>query len=296
MNDAFLFLTRSRPSLLRPLAWVIGALSIAALGYLRTATDAQYIFASASILPVAAVSWIGGQKDGWALSLLAAIMWASADILAQGLFSTGWTPFVNGLTHFVTNAFIAYLTARVRTLLEQEQEIASHDALTGLLNRRAFFELGEAEVKRSRRYGHPLAIAFLDLDNFKRLNDTRGHQAGDQALKAVAASLQGSQRTTDSLARLGGDEFAVLLPETGYDAAADAGNKIAAATDAALQAFSPVSTSVGIAWFESAKGDFPAMLDAADNLMYEIKQEGKHGVKVRRFELSASGRAPKEPL
>lgn len=179
--------------------------------------------------------------------------------------------------------------------MEREQEIASHDALTGLLNRRGFFDAGKTEVDRSRRYGHPLAVAFLDLDNFKRLNDSQGHEAGDKALKAVAAGLQGSMRTTDRLSRLGGDEFAVLLPEIGYDAATETGNKIATAAGEALKEFSPASASIGIAWFDNAENDFPAMLAAADSLMYKIKQEGKHGIRVERFTSTRSGGAPEEP-
>lgn len=294
MSDTSAFLTRNTPPRLRLAAWFVGAVTIAALGFLRTATDAEYIFASAAILPVAVVAWIGGRRDGIILSLLAAIMWTSADTFSQRQFSAEWIPFVNGLTHFVTNAFVAHLTVRVRTLLEREREIASHDALTGLLNQRAFFEAGDAEANRSRRYGHPLAVAFLDLDDFKRLNDSQGHEAGDRALKAAAKGLHRSLRNTDRLARLGGDEFAVLLPEISYDAATNAGNKIAAAMQAALKEFPPISASIGVAWFESAAGDFPAMLEAADALMYEIKKAGKHGMRIQRFAPLAPDRSQRE--
>lgn len=197
---------------------------------------------------------------------------------------------------FATYAFITHLVVMVRTLLAREREIASPDALTGLLNRRAFFEAGHAEAERSRRYGHPLAIAFLDMDDFKRLNDSQDHEAGDRALQAVANSLGGSLRNADRLARLGGDEFAVLLPEISYDAATEAGHKIAAAADVALKEFPPVSASIGIARFESAESDFSAMLDAADSLMYEIKQQGKHGMRVERFASDGPGRPPEESL
>lgn len=289
------FLAQGITPRLRVTAWVFAVVSIVALGFLRTATDAEYVFASAAIIPVVVIAWIGGRKDGLILSLLAAVMWTSADLLAERQFSASWVPYVNGLTRFVTYCFIVHLTAQVKNLLEREREMASHDVLTGLLNRRAFFEAGEAEFDRSRRYGHPLAVAFLDLDDFKRLNDSQGHEAGDQALKAVAAALSGALRTSDRLARLGGDEFAVLLPEIGYDAATEAGNKIAAAADSALKKFPPVSASIGIAFFERAEGDFPVMLDAADALMYEIKQEGKHGMRTKRFASTDPGRPPREP-
>lgn len=103
-NEVGALAVENQVSRLRLAAWLGGMVAIAALGFLRTATDAEYIFSSAAILPVVAVSWIGGRKDGFVLSLLAAIMWTSADILSQRQFTAEWIPFVNGLTHFVTNS------------------------------------------------------------------------------------------------------------------------------------------------------------------------------------------------
>lgn len=287
-SSPFLFLARPASSQQKLMIWVAGVGFIAALGVLRTSTDAEYAFASAAIIPVVAVAWIAGYMGGFVFSLLAAIMWVSTDLLLERQFSEPWIPYVNGLTRLATYGFVAFLTTRVRTLMAQTQEMASHDALTGLLNRRAFFEAGEAEVMRSRRYMHPLAVAFLDLDDFKRLNDSQGHKAGDLALKAVAGALRGQLRTTDRIARLGGDEFAVLLPEVTYQAASETGNKLAAAINAALASFPPASVSVGIAWFESAAPGFPAILETADALMYEIKQAGKRGVRTRRIASAAT--------
>ena len=142
-------------------------------------------------------------------------------------------------------------------------------------------------MDRARRYGHAIGIAFLDLDNFKRLNDTQGHEAGDRALKAVAFALTGSLRVTDRVARLGGDEFAVILPEASFAAATDAGNKLSDVINLALQEFPPASVSIGIAWFELAATDFDDMVKAADALMYEIKQDGKQGVRSKRMPTTA---------
>lgn len=289
---------RARPAspLQKLIIWVAGIGIIVALGVFRTSTDAEYAFASTAIIPVVVVAWIAGYRSGFVFALLAAIMWVSTDLLTERQFSEPWIPFVNGLVRLATYCFVAYLTARVKTLMAQMQDMASHDALTGLLNRRVFFEAGEAEVMRSRRYTHPLAVAFLDLDDFKRLNDSQGHKAGDLALKAVAGALRGQLRTTDRIARLGGDEFAVLLPEVTYQAALETGNKLAAAINAALAAFPPASVSVGVAWFESAGLGFPAMLEAADTLMYEIKQAGKHGVQTVRIDPVAPTHDLTEPL
>ena len=283
MVNAFTsFLTKHVEQRYRVLAWVVGVIAVTTLGVLHTATETDYAFSSAVIIPVVAVAWTGGRRDGFSFSLLAALLWVSADVLAERQFSSGWVPLINGLTRFATYGFVTYLIVEVQTLLARVQEMARHDTLTTLLNRGAFFEAGDAEASRCQRYGHHIAVAFLDLDDFKHLNDSRGHGAGDRALKAVAVALQSTLRTTDYVARLGGDEFAVLLPEIGYNAAAEAGHKIAAAVNSAMKEFAPVSVSVGIAWFENAECGFPAMLGSADALMYEIKRDGKHGVRTRR--------------
>lgn len=276
----------------RIIVWLAALSVIGLLGLVRASTDAEFAFASAAILPVMLVAWANGFAHGAAASCLAAAMWVAADLRAGREFSAGWIPLLNGTTRLLTYFLVAYLTARVRALLARESELATHDALTGLLNRRAFLDAGEAETRRAQRYGHSLAVVFLDLDNFKQLNDARGHAAGDAALKAVAAALKNSLRASDEVARLGGDEFAILLPEIGEKATADAGRKLDDAVAASLGPYSPVSASIGIAWFDGAHEDFTAMLKAADALMYEIKQQGKRAVRVRTFHDRATDASP----
>lgn len=174
--------------------------------------------------------------------------------------------------------------ALLNVKFEMAHEHATQDALTGLKNRRAFFEASAAEVERSKRYGHPLTVIFLDLDNFKQLNDTKGHDTGDAALKAVAGALQGALRLHDLVARLGGDEFAVLLPETDYDASVEIGRKIYTVLKSALHDFSPVTGSIGVIWFRDANLTFPAMMKAADELMYEAKEGGKDNIRFRCYD------------
>lgn len=264
-------------------AWSICVSAIFLLGVLRTATDADFTFASLATLPVLVIAWISGKRNGLFAAFLAAAMWTLADIAAERQFSAQWIPWANAVTRWMTYSLVALLAAQVRLELEREHAHATRDALTGLLNRRAFFETGAAEVERSKRYAHPLAIIFLDLDDFKQLNDTKGHDAGDAALRATARALLGALRSGDRVARLGGDEFAVLLPEIGYDAAVGAGRKISISVSDALEDFPPVKGSIGVAWFEEADRLFPAMLKAADELMYEAKESGKDGMRPRRF-------------
>lgn len=269
--------------------WLMALTVAGILAYVRVATEAEFAFASVVILPVFAVSWFVRKKEGVIYSALAAGVWVSADIEAGRQFSAAWIPWANGLTHFVVYALVAYLTATLREVLVREYDLARHDALSGLLNRRAFFESGVAETARAKRYGHSLGIVFLDLDDFKQLNDARRHEVGDMALKVVGDALKRSLRNTDVVARLGGDEFAAILPETTFESATEAGNKIANAINAVLRDFSPVSVSLGVAWFENVTDCFVEMVNAADGLMYEIKEAGKHGVRSKKFTAGMAG-------
>ena len=263
------------------LAWAVALLVITLLGVFRFSTDAEYAFASAAIIPVFLVAWTGGLKHGLAAAILAVVMWVLTDILSERQFSEAWLPYFNGFIRLSTYCFVAYLTARVRLLLQREIELSTHDALTGLFNRRKFIESGQAEVARAQRYEHSMAVIFLDLDHFKQLNDSQGHDAGDAALKAVGIALGNALRSSDTVARLGGDEFAIILPEIDLAAATDSGHKIAAAVAVSLRTFTPVTASVGVAWFEYANESFDDMLTAADREMYEMKQCGKGGVRIR---------------
>lgn len=264
-------------------AWVVCVASILLLGALRTATDADLTFASLAILPVLTISWIDGRRSGVLMALLASSMWTIGDLSLEQEYSARWIPWANELTRLMTYILVALLAAQLRLQFEKEHEYATQDALTGLQNRRAFLEMGASEVERSKRYQHPVAVIFLDLDDFKQINDTRGHDAGDAALRATAKALKGALRSSDRLARLGGDEFAVLLPETGYEAAEEAGRKISVSVNSALKEFPPVKASIGVAWFGRVDGQFAEMLKAADALMYEVKQAGKGDMRSRRM-------------
>ena len=177
---------------------------------------------------------------------------------------------------------------QMRKQVEREHLYARRDELTGLQNRRAFLEAGMFEVERARRHGHPLAVLFLDLDNFKKLNDSRGHRAGDAALRAVAIALQRTLRSSDIVGRLGGDEFSILLTEITYDDAVTAGTKIFESIKQVLADFPPVTVSIGVAWFGFIDMFFADMTKAADELMYEVKGSGKDNICFRKIDSFAS--------
>lgn len=263
--------------------WATFLLTVLVLGLFRVWTNAEYALAAIVIIPVVLVAWEGGIRQGTVAAFIAASMWVVSDLNTQEGSSAAGVSIVNGIVRLLTYSFVAYLVARVRTLLRQQSELAMRDPLTGLMNRRAFLEAGAAESSRSQRYGHSVAVIFLDLDNFKKLNDNHGHDTGDAALKAVADEVRRVLRVTDSAARLGGDEFAFILPQVDKGSADVAGRKVAAAVAAALAPFPPVTASIGIAWFEQANGPFSVMLKETDSLMYAVKREGKSGIRIKSF-------------
>ncbi len=165
----------------------------------------------------------------------------------------------------------------LRASLAREQDAAREDFLTRLRNRRAFSEAGEDEMRRSQRYPRPMALAYIDLDNFKGVNDGLGHEAGDALLQTVGAVMRETLRATDVCARLGGDEFAVLLPETDAAAARAVLEKLRGALLEAMTRHAwPVTFSIGAVVLPRPRGSFDDLVRDADKRMYEVKAGGKN--------------------
>ncbi|HEY7455674.1 MAG TPA: diguanylate cyclase [Solirubrobacterales bacterium] len=169
---------------------------------------------------------------------------------------------------------------------EKMQELkvqADHDPLTGLKNRRRFEEDLRTELARSRREDTIGALLMLDLDNFKQVNDTLGHPAGDRTIADIATVLTDRMRSTDVVARLGGDEFAIILPRCDLDEAEEVAEAISTAIrlhTPAGEAAPPITASIGIATFGPRAESYDAVLSAADNAMYEAKRRGRDSVRV----------------
>lgn len=267
----------------RTLVYVLCVIVIILLGGLRTATDAELAFASLAMVPVLVMAWVGGKWAGITMAFLAAVMWNVADIYTDRTFSAHWIPWLNGFIRFLTYGFVVLLVLQVRLQYAREREHATRDALTGLLNRRSFVTAADAEVDRATRYGSHFTVVFLDLDNFKALNDTQGHAIGDVALRATAMALVDATRSTDIVARMGGDEFAVIFPEVDSDAADVAAHKLFDKVNQALAQYTPVGVSIGVAWFDVPNGSLSMMLKAADDLMYAVKADGKNNLLTRRY-------------
>jgi len=152
------------------------------------------------------------------------------------------------------------------------------DALTGLANRRAFDEALRREIARSQRRGSTLSLVMMDIDNFKRRNDTYGHLNGDAVLRKVGEILRNSVRTGDLAARYGGEEFVLLLAETGRAGAAQTAERVRSAMHAASWDMEPVTMSLGVATLGRESADKSMLVELADEALYKAKRAGKNCV------------------
>lgn len=282
MNGKFRAVERlARP--VRPWTGILLAVAaVSGISWADRATGANASLLALYAIPVALVGWRFGRLRGLAMASVAGAGWAAARANSGGSFADllVW----NSLNRFAVFAFVAVAS----DLLARWSFMADTDALTGLLNRRAFVDRLRKAGARARRLETPLAIAFLDLDDFKAVNDRFGHAAGDATLVRTARALETTIRAGDVAARLGGDEFAAILWRPSPADAERVGRRLLEGIVEALSS-SPeaakASASVGVVYFPTCPSDVRAALAQADEAMYEAKRGGKGRVVFR----SASG-------
>lgn len=188
--------------------------------------------------------------------------------------------------HLGPMLLVAYVTSQVagaiRNALEHIRFVSETDELTRLYNLRAFMGIAERVHRQARRYGRPYSLVMIDSDNLKTVNDTHGHQCGNDLLKMTTASIRRELRETDVAARYGGDEFILLLPETSADGARELAERIRRAIEAKHLSVRglPVHTtvSIGIAAFPLHGEDLQSILNKADQAMYLAKKTGRNRV------------------
>lgn len=237
-----------------PYAWLLLFVAVFSAYFFTIRQTAAHLAVAGVVYAVALAAQPGSHDDAVTHWLVAMVVVSLAAGIILGLVSAR-----------------RRLEAERELLLEETMQLARTDALTGLPNRRSWMELLELEVARSRRYGRPLCVAMVDLDHFKRFNDTHGHLAGDELLKEIATAWAGVVRPTDTMARYGGEEFAVLLPDCGLGDAIVVVERLRRATPRDQRC------SAGIACWDERESPTD-LIARADERLYEAKSLGRDRV------------------
>jgi diguanylate cyclase (GGDEF)-like protein len=280
-----------KPGVLRTLVALAVVAALAAVGLLDYVTGPWVSFALFYVAPVLGAAWWLGRGPALLAALTAGVAWFEAEAWGyrgEPTRSLMW----NSMSRLAMLIAMAAMVVRIREdrrrlkevnarlshLLDAEEKLARTDALTGLPNRRAFLERVSDELARAKRSRNPVCIAYIDIDNFKRINDDKGHVEGDAFLKQVSRAIRETIRASDVAARLGGDEFAVLFTDAQRAAVEPLARRLLSRTQALGERHPglDVGASVGMAWFDAAPDSAELLLDRADGAMYEAKSAGKH--------------------
>ena len=252
------------------------------VGWLHYITGPDIEFHSYFLVPVIITSWYLGTWGGVVTTLLCAIDWLVVDLMLSTHDRVSIGPIISEAIRSSVFLVVIFFLEALKQALSREAALARLDPLTQIANRRAFFEMGKTEFGRAMRYGYPLTIGLIDLDNFKDVNDTLGHDIGDRLLQKVSDILSQHTRSSDLVGRLGGDEFVILMPQTNQESAESIAGKLhQVLLDGMNENQWPVTFSIGVAIFHAMPEDFDGMVKAADTLMYDVKGSGKNQVRCK---------------
>ena len=213
--------------------------------------------------------WLGMDLSNWTFALL------DAGLLAVTVAVIAYFAFVRPKDRQIQAIMAALDEARLKA-----ENLSRFDSLTGVLSRRAILEALDAEVERAKRHGHALTCLMLDLDHFKTINDTHGHQFGDKALHRVAQVVSGLSRANDHLGRYGGEEFLMVLPETHIDGAIRFAERVRlAVAETCLDRHEErITLSIGVSEWHDDERSSNTLIAEADRALLEAKAAGRNHV------------------
>lgn len=275
MNEGAGAMTRHSVIFALSMLWILS------VGYADLQIGLQVSMMLLYAVPILLSARYCGRLEGISVAAVAAASWLLVNVIHGRPEESDAVLSWNALTRFGIFALIAYtvsLQANLRRALERESLRANTDRLTGLLNKGAFRERVEEEMNEAKRYNHSLSLAFIDLDNFKQVNDIQGHARGDQLLQMVSQTILHTIRKTDVAGRIGGDEFAICYTETGAEHIREAVGKLIKGFEMVTSQFGwqEVTASIGVVTCTVIEDDYDALLAKADKLMYLAKENGKN--------------------
>lgn len=270
---------------------------IGMIGYMDYATGYEVGITAFYLVPISLAAYFIGQRAGIAASLFSVATWFICDDLtgpSRWLAIQAW----DGLARLIFFGIVALSLSALRRAYEVERQAARTDHLTSTLNSRSFTDALTTELSRVKRYNRAFTVAYLDIDNFKAVNDRYGHAVGDELLRAAVQILKSQLRQTDVIARMGGDEFALLLPETEAQAAAATMEKVRNAflSDISrVRGGELVSLSIGVLTCVNPPSSVHDLIRMADELMYEAKRSGKNAIRHKVVSIRYVTEAMLEP-
>lgn len=268
-----------------PIFWTItGLLLVGFLGWVDFATGYEISFSLFYLLPIAMVTWYTNRRSGLVISAMSALTWLLAESAAGRDYSNPIFIIWNALIRFGFFVIVNTLISEVRRAQDSLRDSARTDFVSGAVNARHFQDLVQLEIDRVHRYRQPFTIAYIDLDDFKGINNELGHRRGDEIIRWVAAELKTVLRSTDIVARLGGDEYALLLPAAGQDEGRAAASKVhGELTERIRQQKWPLTLSIGAVIFLAAPESPDVAIQMADDLMYMVKNSTKNDIRFAAY-------------
>jgi diguanylate cyclase (GGDEF)-like protein len=264
--------------------WSLVVILLVGLGVIDYYTGPELAISLFYLLPISLASWALGKNPGRLSALLSALIWQSSNLLAGERVSGPLVVLWNTLARLGIFLVVSSLISEIHMLLDQQMAMSRTDSLTGLLNQSAFYEAAGLEMEKAARYQRALTVVFMDLDNFKEINDTRGHVTGDALLQRVATRLKRQLRGTDFVGRLGGDEYAILLPEMNASAARTVIPRLQQELlKETVESNLPVTFSLGVLTCLAVPPSSRDMIHRADQLMYGAKRQGKNSIVYGRY-------------
>lgn len=268
----------------------VGMVSLALVAVIAAAAYAVGHEITVSIfflVPVALATWYGNFRLGVFFCILSVGIWYLIDAgWSEHPFSAHFFPYWNSAIRLGLFLITAHLLAQLKAHLIIERNLSRTDDLTGVLNGRGFTGLAEKMFELSERHGRSTTLAYIDLDNFKQVNDGFGHSEGDKVLKVIGEIFLRSVRRTDIVGRLGGDEFAIVLPETNESGARLMLDNLRTELAQAMQQHKwPVGFSIGVVSFNIPPYNLDEAIKVGDALMYRVKQSGKNCTLFEQFPL-----------
>jgi diguanylate cyclase (GGDEF)-like protein len=264
------------------LIWITASFILTLIvGVIRYLTGPELAFSIFYIFPVILVTWKVGKWAGIFIATTSAASWLVADLMMLNAFSNSIIPFVNETLRLIVFLAITWVTYELKISLESQKTLARTDPLTGIVNRRAFLEMANIELRRALRFRHPLTLIYIDLDNFKNVNDRFGHSTGDVLLRSVANLINQNIREVDIFGRMGGDEFCIFLSETEQASAHTIATKLQnKLLDLVRKNCWPATFSIGVVTYSKTPISVEEMIKEADRQMYSAKEKGKNKIQL----------------